>query len=441
MAHSRRDFLKKAALGTAGITLTGLNLQAQNIRKVPDANDRVRVAVMGVHSRGSALAQSVVRSNIGEVAYICDVDKRAVEEKVKMVEDLQGKKPKGVIDFRKALDDDSVDALVIATPDHWHTPASIMALSAGKHVYVEKPVSHNAREGELLVKAQKKYGKVVQVGTQTRSSSICKKGVQKIRDGIIGRPYFGRAEYARPRGSIGYGKKAPVPDWLDYDLWQGPAPRTAYRDNVIHYNWHWFKRWGTGEIGNNAIHNVDEIRWAMGIDSYPVLVSSSGGRFHFEDDWEFFDTQTVSFKYEDRKMIVWDGKSCTGHSAGPGAIIYGTDGSMILSRNSYKVFDREGNPVTSSKEDIEEADDLQAGGDVSDAHMHDFLKAIQNNSQDINAPIDEIQKSNILCHLGNISQFLERKLRLNPDNGHILGDGEAMQMWSRTYEPGWEPKV
>ncbi|MCF8336042.1 MAG: Gfo/Idh/MocA family oxidoreductase [Bacteroidales bacterium] len=440
MDHSRRDFLKKVAVGTAGIAFAGPGLQARNVRNTPGANERVRVAVMGTNSRGAALARSVARSEMGEVAYICDVDERVVEETVQDIQNQQGKKPKGVYDFRRALDDGSLDALIIAAPDHWHTPAGIMALQAGKHVYVEKPCSHNSREGELFIQAQKKYDKVVQMGDQNRSSPVCMQAVQEVRNGIIGRPYYGKAEYARPRKSIGHGREAPVPEWLHYDLWQGPAPRTAYRDNVIHYNWHWFWRWGTGEINNNGIHPIDLMRWVMGIDTYPVLVSSSGGRFHYQDDWEFYDTQLASFTFNDRKMISWEGKSCTGYSASGGSIIYGTEGNMVLTRDSYEIYDLEGNQIKTYKGDIEEATDLQAGGDATDAHIYNLFKSIKNNTPN-NSPIDEGHKSNVLCHLGNISQHVGRKLRINPDNGHILGDGEAMQMWGRTYEPGWEPKV
>jgi len=441
MEHSRRNFLKKLAMSTAGLTVAGLNMQAKSVRSIPGSNERVRVAVMGVHNRGAALATSIAHSKIGEVAYICDVDEREVEKRVKMVEDLQGRKPKGIIDFRRALDDNSVDALVIATPEHWHTPAGIMALKAGKHVYCEKPMSHNPYEGELFVKAQKKYGKVVQMGAQNRSTPVMMQAVQEVRDGIIGRPYFGRSEYARARKSIGYGQKVPVPEWLHYDLWQGPAPRTAYRDNVIHYNWHWFWRWGTGELNGNGIHYIDMLRWAMGIDTYPVMVSSCGGKFHYEDDWEFADTQIASFIYDDQKMITWEGKSKNGYLAGPTQVIYGTQGTMVLTRQYYKILDLGGNEVIKTvKGDVDESTDIQAGGGATDLHIHDFLKSIKDNSQN-NCPIDEGQKSNILCHLGNISQYVGRILRINPKNGHILDDGEAMQMWSRTYEPGWEPKI
>ena len=445
MKHSRRDFLKKAAVSTAGLTLTGLNLQAQSIRNIPGANERIRVAVIGANSRGSSLARSIARSKLGEVAYICDVDRRVIEDRVPMIEDLQGRKPKGAVDFRKALDDESVDAVAIATPDHWHTPAGIMALKAGKHVYVEKPYSHNPYEAKLFVEAQKKYGKVVQVGTQLRSSPISMEAVREVQDGIIGRPYYGKGEYGGTRGSIGHGKVAPVPEWLNYELWQGPAPRTAYRDNVIHYNWHWFRRWGTGELPANGIHDVDLIRWAMGIDGYPVTISSMGERFAYEDDWEFPDTQSTIFKYNDRRMIGWESKSATGPSAlrdglGYRVVIYGTEGTIFFSHTAYEIRDLGGNKIQTSEGDLEEADDRMAGGDITTAHINDFLNSIKDNSPN-RTPIDEAEKSEILCALGNISWYTGRTLRINPKTGDILDDGEAMQMWSRMYEPGWEPKI
>ena len=192
-----------------------------------------------------------------------------------------------------------VDAITIATPDHWHTPMAIAGLQAGKHVYVEKPCSHNPAEGEMLVQAQRKYQKLVQMGTQQRSSPHTIEIIEKIHAGAIGRPYFAKAWYVNNRKSIGIGKEVPVPPQLDWDLWQGPAPRRPYRDNVHPYNWHWFKIYGTGETLNNGTHEVDVCRWALGVD-YPKRVTSSGGRYQFKDDWQFYDTLVTSFEYEDQ---------------------------------------------------------------------------------------------------------------------------------------------
>ena len=229
-------------------------------------------------------------------------------------------------DFRSILEQKDVDAITIATPDHWHTPMAIAGLQAGKHVYVEKPCSHNPAEGEMLVQAQQKYRKLVQMGTQQRSSPHTIEIVEKIHEGIIGRPYFAKAWYCNVRKSIGTGKEVPVPPQLDWDLWQGPAPRRPYKDNVQPYNWHWFRIYGTGETLNNGTHEVDVCRWALGVD-YPKLVTASGGRYHFKDDWQFYDTLVTSFEYED-SMISWEGKSCQGMK------YYGRDrGSTIMGTN------------------------------------------------------------------------------------------------------------
>jgi len=238
---------------------------------------------MGVNGRGTVLARGFARTTHGEVAYVCDVDSLVLAKGVSAVAQVQGKSPKGLGDFRKALEDKDVDALVIAAPDHWHTPAALLALQAGKHVYLEKPCGHNPREGELLVEAQRKHRRVVQMGTQQRSAPRSIDIVQAIKEGAIGEPYLARAWYANTRGPIGRGKAVPAPANLDYELWQGPAPHTPYRDNVIHYNWHWFRRWGTGEICNNGTHEIDVARWALGV-RYPTRVTSVGGRYHFADD-------------------------------------------------------------------------------------------------------------------------------------------------------------
>src|SRR4029077_4750726 len=272
--------------------------------------DKVVVAVMGMNGRGTVLARGFARTAQAEVAYVCDVDSLVLAKGVSAVAQVQGKSAKGLGDFRKALEDKDVDALVIAAPDHWHTPAALLAMKAGKHVYVEKPCGHNAREGELLVAAQRETHRVVQMGTQQRSSARTVEALQRIKDGVIGRPYLARAWYANTRVGIGKGKAAPVPKNLDYDLWQGPAPRTPYRDNVIHYNWHWFTHWGPGEICNNGTHEIDGARWFLGVD-FPTSVSSVGKRFHFQDDWEFPDAQDATWEFGD-KIIAWYGQSCNG---------------------------------------------------------------------------------------------------------------------------------
>ena len=437
---TRREFLQKSAGCMAGTTAAFAFLGSRAF----GANERFRVAVMGVNSRGHALAGEFAKAEECEVAYVCDVDERAYARTGAMVEKVQGKAPAGIEDFRRALDDKNVDALVIAAPDHWHTPAAVLALKAGKHVYVEKPCGHNPREGELLVEAQRKYGKVVQMGNQQRSSPHTIQAISKLREGIIGRPYLGKAWYANTRGSIGRGKAAPVPDWLNYELWQGPAPRAPYKDNVIHYNWHWFWRWGTGEACNNGTHEVDVCRWALGVD-FPVRVGSTGGRFHFDDDWEAFDTQVMGFEFEGRKAIFWEGRSCNGRPVegrGRGAAIYCTEGTLVVDRNGYTLYDKKNKEMetVTAKDMNDTLDTTGAGGSLNGLHIANFLAAVREGAKQ-HSPIDEGHKSVLLCHLGNIAQRLDRSLRCNPKTGRILDDPDAMKLWSREYEPGWEPRV
>ena len=437
--HSRRSFLKTVAAGTGAV----LSVPAASYARIFGANERVSVAAIGTNSRGEAVAGSFAKHANAEITFVCDVDTRVIEKTSAAMAKIQERTPQGMLDFRRVLDDASVDAVMIATPDHWHAPAAIMAMKAGKHVYVEKPCGHNPREGELLIEAQQKYGKVVQMGTQQRSAPESIQAIQEIRDGIIGRPYYGKAWYANARGPIGEGQQAPVPEWLDYELWQGPAPRTPYRDNVIHYNWHWFWRWGTGEACNNGTHEIDICRWALGVD-YPIRAASNGGRYHYNDDWEFYDTQNMTFDFEGEKSINWEGRSCNGlpfYGRGRGASIHGTEGSIVIDRDGYIVYDLKNKEVKSVMAKSESDGLNTVGADVlTDLHAANFLDAVRSGAA-LNQPIDEGHKSVLLCHLGNIAQATGSMLEIDPGNGHILNNPEAMKYWSRTYEAGWEPTV
>jgi predicted dehydrogenase len=407
------------------------------------ASEKVVVAVMGLNGRGMVLARNLARSPNTEVAYLCDVDATVLAKAQGELRQDAAKAPKGIGDFRRALDDKDVDALVIAAPDHWHAPAAILALKAGKHVYVEKPASHNAREVELLIEAQRKYARLVQIGNQQRSAVRTIEAMQAMRDGVIGRPYLARAWYANTRGSIGRGKAAPVPANLDYELWQGPAPRAPYRDNVIHYNWHWFRRWGTGEICNNGTHEIDVARRALGVD-LPTRVSSAGGRYHFDDDWEFTDTQEVVFEFEDGKTLIWQGQSCNGTQTlgrGRGTQILGTDGSIVLDRDGYVHYDLKGTIVREARE-AAIADGLDfAGNDAhTTAHVENFAAAVRA-GEALRSPVADVGRTLMLCHLGNIAQYTGRKLRTDQKSGRIIDDQDAMKDWSREYAPNWAPTI
>ncbi|HEY3220402.1 MAG TPA: Gfo/Idh/MocA family oxidoreductase [Gemmatimonadales bacterium] len=434
----RRRFVKTVSSAAMGIVGARAPLFAKG-----SPSEKVVVCVMGLNGRGTVLAKTFAKTPNAEVAAVCDVDSAVLAKAAAAVAQAQTPSPKPLADFRRALEDKGVDALVIAAPDHWHAPATILALSAGKHVYLEKPCGHNPREGELLVDAQRKAKRVVQMGTQRRSSPRAQEAVQAIREGAIGRAYLARAWYSNRRRSIGRGKPAPVPAGLDYELWQGPAPRTPYHDNVIHYNWHWFRRWGTGEICNNGTHEVDVARWALGVD-YPTRVTSVGGRYHFEDDWEFTDTQEASFEFEGQRSIVWQGLSCNPfptQNRGRGTIVYGTTGTVVMDQDGYSVYDLENKVV---KESIAQAgaDPLAPSGDdqLTGLHIANFVEAIRTGVP-LTQPIAEGAKSVLLCHLGNIAQWTGRALRTDPQSGRILGDEQAMRFWQREYAPGWAPVV
>ena len=443
MDKTRRDFIKKVAIGSAGVTLGAHSLQAASMRNVMGANSRINFGVAGVNGRGRAHINAIAECENTSIGYICEVDSRAAEKAADLAEKLTGKRPQIIEDYRKLVEKQDLDAVSIATPDHWHTPMTLMGVQAGKHVYIEKPCSHNPHEGELLTIAQKKYGRVIQMGNQQRSAVSSMQALKDIRNGIIGDPYMAKTWYANKRGPIGTGQKVAVPDWLNWKLWQGPAPRKDYQDIWVHYNWHWFWHWGTGEINNNGTHEIDLARWMLGV-KYPTMVSSAGGRYHYDDDWEFYDTQIANYQFEGDKMITWEGRSCNNfgiNNGGRGVLIHGTKGTVFLDRNNYKAYDMEGNLIKEKEEEGESATmDTVGMGSLDGKHMTNFLNAIREGEEQ-HSPIDEGAVSNLLCHLGNISQHVGRTLRINPSNGKILGDGEAMQMWSRTYEPGWEPTV
>jgi len=402
----------------------------------------MRVGVMGLNGRGMVFARSFSRGKNTAVAYLCDVDSTVLGKAMSATQG-QATAAKAVTDIRRVLDDKDVDAIVIAAPDHWHAPATLMALAAGKHVYLEKPSGHNPREDEWLMEAARKYPKLnVQLGTQRRSSPRFAEVIQSIREGLIGTPYQARAWYANTRATIGKGKPAPVPSNLDWELWQGPAPRTEYRDNVVHYNWHWFTRWGTGEVCNNGTHEIDVARWILGVD-YPTTVYSIGTRHHFDDDWQFPDNQEVVYEFEGGKSIVWQGQSCNGltqYGRGRGTSILGTNGSIVIDQDGYVVYDLK-NKVVKESQGVR-GDPLNTLGDdaLTQLHVDNFTNAVRTGTR-LSAPIEDGAKTGLLCHLGTIAHQTRRKLTTDPKNGHIIGDADAARLWTREYDPRWKPVV
>ena len=450
----RRDFLKTLAMGSAGIALSksvlggaATNFGAKSYKNIIGANDRIHVALIGLNGRGNSMAGTFVKQKNAEVSCVCDVDSRAMPKAIKTVMDAkQINTPKSEGDCRKVLEDKTIDAIYIATPDHWHAPLTIMGCQAGKHVYVEKPLSHNPREGELAVAAARKYDRVVQMGAQRRSAPILTQGIEQLHKGIIGRVYLAKTWYTNNRKAT-YLQPGAIPSWLDYDLWQGPAPRAEYKEGLIHYNWHWFWNYGTGEALNNGTHEVDVARWGLGVD-FPTHVTSVGGRYQFKDDWQTPDTQIITMDYPGRISLMWECRSSNGRKiegGDRGIIFYGENGSLDTGGDEYKVYDLSGKLISEVKSLMKE-DSLQGRNTASPSlgmdslHVADFLDAIRNNRRP-NCDVELGHKSIVAMQLGNIAWRVGRDLKIDPTNGHIIGANEAKKLWSRQYEKGWEPKI
>ena len=448
MATNRRDFMRNLTYSAVGVGFAGVaqGFTAKSYNRIMGANDRLNVALMGCGRRVSAYYDALKNKNNNvDLAYICDVMKKQRE---KVGKDLSGKvegNAKLVADIHDVWNDKSVDAIFNATPDHWHAPGTWMAMQAGKHVYIEKPCSHNPREGELLVAFQQKYGKVIQMGNQQRSAKESQEIIGEIHKGVIGDVYKALAFYSNSRGAVPIEKKAPIPDGLDWELWQGPAPHREYTDNTWDYNWHWYGwHWGTAETGNNATHELDVARWALQA-TYPEKVEVEAAKRHFANDgWVMYDTMDATFRFPGNKIIQWDGKSRSGYNtygSDRGTVIYGSEGTVFVNRNGYTLFDRMGKKVRDSKSTGNEAGTaLGGGGDMTDAHVANFFNVIRGKETKLNSPIEEGAISQMMCHYANISYRIGKSFQVNTQNGHIL-DKDGMKLWDRQYEKGWEPKL
>ena len=384
MSSNRRDFLKSVTTGAAGLAVgtAAVSMPASSYGRVLGANDRLGVGIIGLGRRLKAFIPPVSNkeSNV-ELLYLCDVMKSQRAKAAGLFAEQIKHDAKLENDIRKVIDDPKVDVILNATPDHWHAPGTIMALKGGKHVYVEKPATHNMLENELIVAAQKKYGKVVQMGTQQRSSDHTIEIMKEIHAGVIGTPYRAVAFYSNDRGEVPVQKKAPVPEGLDWDLFQGPAPRREYTEETWDYNWHWYGwDYGTAETGNNATHEFDVARWALQVD-YPTRVDVLAEKRHFpEDGWEMYDSMEATFRFAGNKIIQWDGKSRNGYQtfgSSRGTVIYGTDGSVFVNRNEYRLYDRAGKLIKSSESASQEAGTaLGGGGDMSTHHVVNFFDVV-----------------------------------------------------------------
>jgi predicted dehydrogenase len=424
--NDRRTFLKQTSTAAAALAFYGA---AGRFTRAESPNNRLRVAVMGAnrgldHVRAAASIPNV------EIAYICEVDTERLARGMKLAAEKQKSPPKGEKDVRKILEDKELDALLIAAPNHWHAPATIMACAAGKHVYVEKPCCHNPWEGEAMVKAARKHNRFVQMGSQRRSWPGVQEAMEKLRSGAIGQLRFARTWYNNARGTIGKGKQVPVPERLDYSLWQGPAPERPYVDNLVHYNWHWRWHWGNAELGNNGVHALDLARWGLGL-RYPEKVTCNGGRYHFDDDQETPDTTLATYDFG-RVGIHWDGSSCHPRAQEklPFVAFYGDGGTLVNhGGGDYKIYDIKGKLMSEGN---------GPGGDK--VHFENFFNAIRK-GEALNAEIEEGNISTLLCHLGNIAYRTGDMLRIDPENGRIRKNSEASKYWKPEYRKGWEPKV
>jgi len=445
MSVNRRDFIKKVSVGAAGIAVGGkvMGMSAKSYNRIIGSNDRLHVAIAGLGRRLGAFYEpiSVKRANV-ELLYLCDVMEKQRVGAMQNFSKQIDYKPKLENDIRRVLDDPKVDLLINATPDHWHTPGSIMAMQNGKHVYVEKPCSHNMLENELLVEASKKLNKVVQMGNQQRSSPHTIEIIDEIHRGIIGKPYKALAFYTNSRGEVPLQQKVPAPAGLDWDLFQGPAPRREYTSETWNYNWHWYGwDYGTAETGNNATHELDVARWALGVD-LPQRVDVEAAKRHYENDgWEMYDTMDATFRFNGNKIIQWDGKSRNGYdtyNGGRGTIIYGSEGSVFVDREKYILYDRGGKVVKENSASSNEGGiALGGGGDMTTGHVINFFDAVRGKEK-LTAPIDDASISMAMVHYANIAYRIDKGFDVDEGTGRIF-DRDAMKLWSRDYEPGWEP--
>ncbi len=427
---SRRAFLKSSAVAVAATTWSG---------GVPSvvaagANERIQLGIIGPGGMGMNLLRSFAPMPDVQVGWVCDPDENRARAAAREVEDRTGRPPRVVADLRRVLEDNSVDAVIIATPDHWHAPATILACDAGKHVYVEKPASHNLREGRLMIDAARKAKRVVQVGTQSRSSPHVLRAMELLKQGVIGDILVAKVWNSQLRRDIGHATPTRPPAELDFDLWLGPAPAVPYRSNLLHSQWRWFRAFGTGDMGNDGVHDIDIALWGLGVVSHPNRIVASGGKYFFDDDQEFPDTQTVIFEYgppvvggRPRQLIfeqrIWSPYVQEGHENGNA--FYGTKGYMILGKGGgWQIFGPRNQPGESMKGTVN-----------SLAHHRNFLECLRTGALP-NADIEIGHLSSSLCHLGNIATQTGRALTFDPVKERFKGDSTATRLLHRQYRKG-----
>ncbi len=432
--QSRRKFLATAMTGTAA-AMAAPAVLAETTGAIPaptiipkesfGANDRVRVAVLGINGRGKNHIEGIMKQANAEVAALCDPDMNILSERANDFEKEYKKKVLIEQDLRKIYDNKTIDAVTLATPNHWHALQAIWACQAGKDVYVEKPATHNIYEGRKMIEAAYKYNRIVQHGVQLRSSEAIREAVQHLRNGLIGRVYMSRGLVYRWRPDIGNKGVSNVPKGLDYDLWCGPAPMVPFTKNLVHYNWHWHWNYGNGDVGNQGIHETDLCMWGLDV-GLPERITSMGGKFLWDDCKEVPEIQTSIYHYpKEKKIIQFEVRNwCTNleDGAGVGNLFYGDKGYMVI--KGYDTYE------TFLGEKREPGPSRKAGGD----HFKNWIDAIRARDMSLqNGPVESGHLSSALAHLGNISYRLGRQLTFDPVAEKFIGDEDANNMLSREY--------
>lgn len=436
-AADRREFLKTASVGAAAVAAAQVattSLADEKSKASPTDAQKTVMGWIGCGGQATNLLKSFVEQPDVTIAYVCDPETERAKNLAQIVESATGKVPMIVADMRRVLDDKSVDAVCVATPDHWHAPATILACDAGKHVYVEKPCSHNIREGRLMIEAARRNNRIVQVGTQSRSSPAVIEAIELLRSGAIGDVLVAKVWNSQLRRDIGHGQPGQQPDGLDYDLWIGPAPMVPFQANRIHYGWHWWFDFGTGDMGNDGVHDIDIARWGLAVDTHPAVITATGGKFFFDDDQQFPDTQYVVFDYpgdgavKHKKQLIFEQRIWSPYrqeGLENGNAFYGTEGMLVLGKgDGWKLY----GPKNQLRKSAEKSG-------MGLPHHRDFLEAIRTDRHP-NADIEIAHLSTALCHLGNIGARLGRTLHFDPAAERFVDDDEANALVRRQYRDG-----
>ncbi len=446
--EKRRDFIKKSILGTAGITLGGMGLSPRSYASVKGANDRLHVAVIGIRGQGHGHIRkwcSMKDSHNVRLKTICDVDEKLYKERIQTAYETTGDKPSTEWDMRRVFDDKEIDMVSFATPNHWHALGTIWACQAGKHVYVEKPCSHNIFEGRKMVEAARKYNVRVQVGFQNRSIENVMEAMKFLREGGIGKVYMARGLCIKPRDSFGIEPNSEPPAGLHYDMWLGPASYRPYNEKRLHYNWHWFWETGNGDTGNQGPHQFDIARWGLNKNEHPVSVFSTGDIFGIDPDeceQETPNTQSSLFRYEDGAMLQFETRGRYSNDEATlgiriGNIFYGTEGYLELDvSTTWKAYhQREKEPFAGSETPEEqEVDPTFRKAPGKGGHYGNFVAAVRAGDDHLlNCDIREGFYSTVLPHLGNISYRVGRELKFMGEWEKFENDPEANRMLSRRY--------